>query len=92
MFWLWLAAKNDVMTLVQEHLRPSPQETISWPMRCLFFKTTLVEAFESAPVSRISELNWDAMMEEARVDVPKLIMDGRRKRVVGIGSGKDECY
>jgi hypothetical protein len=49
------------------------QETISWPMRCLFFKTTLVEAFESAPVNRIGELNWDAMMEEARFNVQSYI-------------------
>ena len=26
------------------------QELISWPIRCLFFKTTLVESFETAPV------------------------------------------
>lgn len=50
-------------------LSSKSQETISWPLRCLFFKTTLVEAFESAPVNRIAELNWDAMMEEARLNI-----------------------
>jgi hypothetical protein len=50
-------------------LSAKSQELISWPTRCLFFKTTLVESFETAPVHRIPELNWDAMIAEAHLNI-----------------------
>jgi len=46
-----------------------PQESIPVPIRSLFFNTALVQAFETTPTERIPQLDWDTMMEEARLNV-----------------------
>ena len=45
------------------------QESVPAPMRSLFFNTALVQAFETTPTERIPQLDWDTMMEEARLNV-----------------------
>jgi hypothetical protein len=58
---------NEMCTLPSE--RPLPfkaQEQLPVPVRSLFFETDLVQAFDSAPVDRIPQLDWKTMIEQAR--------------------------
>lgn len=45
------------------------QESVPVPVRSLFFNTALVQAFETTPPERIPQLEWETMMDEARLNV-----------------------
>lgn len=48
---------------------PSFAGVVPVPVRALFFNTSLVQSFVSASIEKIPDLQWEAMIEEARINI-----------------------
>ena len=58
---------NALCTLPTERTAPfAAQKQIPSSVRSLFFETSLVHAFDSAPLERLPQLDWETMIDEAR--------------------------